>query len=157
MNCDTFTHTTVKSFNFEAARALIRRKQGLHSLLVRCLYRISWFWAPNFAAWSLFGWEIPLQVYTTQLGEHMVNNNVVFNVPDVTQIGDYITAIASAGIFARGGTQVTRAYIKESTYSWNRHSVCQKKSRFAWTGAGPRGNGRQWWRVYCSHPQVRDG
>ena len=47
----------------------------------------------------------------------MVNNNVVFNVPDVTQIGDYITAIASAGTFARGGTQVTRAYIKESTYS----------------------------------------
>ena len=35
----------------------------------------------------------------------------------------------------RGGTLVTRAYIKESTYSWNIQSVCQKKSRFAWTGA----------------------
>ena len=36
---------------------------------------------------------------------------------------------------SRGGTLVTRAYIKESTYSWNIQSVCQKKSRFAWTGA----------------------
>ena len=34
---------------------------------------------------------------------------------------------------SRGGTLVTRAYIKESTYSWNIQSVCQKKSRFAWT------------------------
>ena len=34
-----------------------------------------------------------------------------------------------------GGTLVPRAYIKESTYSWNIQSVCQKKSRFAWTGA----------------------
>ena len=32
---------------------------------------------------------------------------------------------------SRGGTLVTRAYIKESTYSWNIQSVCQKKSRFA--------------------------
>ena len=37
--------------------------------------------------------------------------------------------------FRRGGTLVTRAYIKESTYSWNIQSVCQKKSRLAWTGA----------------------
>ena len=36
---------------------------------------------------------------------------------------------------SRGGTLVIRAYIKESTYSWNIQSVCQKKSRFAWTGA----------------------
>ena len=36
---------------------------------------------------------------------------------------------------SRGGTLVTRAYIKESTYRWNVQSVCQKKSRFAWTGA----------------------
>ena len=36
---------------------------------------------------------------------------------------------------SRGGTLVTRAYIKESTYSWNIQSVCQKKSLFAWTGA----------------------
>ena len=36
---------------------------------------------------------------------------------------------------SRGGTLVTRAYIKESNYSWNIQSVCQKKSRFAWTGA----------------------
>ena len=28
---------------------------------------------------------------------------------------------------SRGGTLVTRAYIKESTYSWNIQSVCQKK------------------------------
>ena len=27
----------------------------------------------------------------------------------------------------RGGTLVTRVYIKESTYSWNIQSVCQKK------------------------------
>ena len=31
---------------------------------------------------------------------------------------------------------LTRAYIKESTYSWNIQTVCQKKSRFASTGAG---------------------
>ena len=36
---------------------------------------------------------------------------------------------------SRRGTLVTCAYIKESTYSWNIQSVCQKKSRFAWTGA----------------------
>ena len=34
----------------------------------------------------------------------------------------------------RGGTLVTRAYIEESTYSWNIQSVYQKKTRFAWTG-----------------------
>ena len=32
---------------------------------------------------------------------------------------------------SREGSLVTRAYIKESTYSWNIQSVCQKKSRFA--------------------------
>ena len=37
---------------------------------------------------------------------------------------------------SRSGTLVTRAYIKESTYSWSIQSVCQKKkSRLAWTGA----------------------
>ena len=38
---------------------------------------------------------------------------------------------------SRGGTLVTRAYIKESTYSWNIQSYSQyrKKSRFTWTGA----------------------
>ena len=37
----------------------------------------------------------------------------------------------------RGGTLVTRAYVKESTYSWNIQSYSQyrKTSRFAWTGA----------------------
>ena len=36
---------------------------------------------------------------------------------------------------SRGGTLVTRAYIKDSTYSSNIQSVYQKKSRFAGTGA----------------------
>ena len=36
---------------------------------------------------------------------------------------------------SKGGTPVTRAYIKESTYTWNIQSVYQKKSRCAWTGA----------------------
>ena len=47
--------------------------------------------------------------------------------------------IAPAGISSRRrnpeGTLVTCAYIKESTYGWNIQSVCQKKSRFAWTRA----------------------
>ena len=34
-----------------------------------------------------------------------------------------------------GGTLITRAYIKGSTYSWNIQWLCHKKSRFAWTGA----------------------
>ena len=42
--------------------------------------------------------------------------------------------IAPAGISPRG-TLVTRAYIKDSTYSSNIQSVYQKKSRFARTGA----------------------
>ena len=36
---------------------------------------------------------------------------------------------------SRGGTLIARAYIKESTYSWNMPSVCNKKSLFAWTEA----------------------
>ena len=38
---------------------------------------------------------------------------------------------------SRGGSLVTRAYIKESTYSWNIQSYSQhrKKSRFPWTRA----------------------
>ena len=36
---------------------------------------------------------------------------------------------------SRGGTLVACVYFKESTYSWNIQSACQKKSRFAWTGA----------------------
>ena len=35
----------------------------------------------------------------------------------------------------RGATVVARAYIKESTYSWDIQSVCQKNSLFTWTGA----------------------
>ena len=49
---------------------------------------------------------------------------------------------------------VARAYIKESTLSWNIQSVCQKKSRFVWTGAA--WNCWWWWRFYCSRLQVRD-
>ena len=41
--------------------------------------------------------------------------------------------IAPAGI-SRGGTLVTRAYIKDSTYSSNIQSVYWEKSRFARTG-----------------------
>ena len=38
---------------------------------------------------------------------------------------------------SRGGTLLTHAYIKESTYSWNilSYSQYRKKSRFAWKGA----------------------
>ena len=39
---------------------------------------------------------------------------------------------------SRGGTLITRAYIKGSTYSWNIQSYSQyrkKKTRFAWIGA----------------------
>ena len=36
---------------------------------------------------------------------------------------------------SRRGTLVTCVYFKESTYSWNIRSVCQRKSWFAWTEA----------------------
>ena len=69
----------------------------------------------------------------------------------------------------RGDTLVTRAYNKKSTYSWNLQSVCQRKSRFAWTGATrnrnimmtwwrqkiPKGPLRQTlWHLLCSHTSI---
>ena len=53
-------------------------------------------------------------------------------IPDYCPSRDFVQRAKS-----RGGTLVTRAYIKESTYSWNIQSYSQyrKTSRFAWTGA----------------------
>ena len=55
-----------------------------------------------------------------------------YNSRDYCQRRDFAQRAKS-----RGGTLVTRAYVKESTYSWNiqSYSQCRKKSRFAWTGA----------------------
>ena len=43
---------------------------------------------------------------------------------------------------SRGGTLVTRAYIKESTYSWNIQSYSQKRKNLDLLEQGPRGIGR---------------
>ena len=58
---------------------------------------------------------------------------------------------------SRGGTLVTRAYIKESTYSWNIQSYSQYRKTLDLLEQGPRGIGRKWWRFYCLRPQVRNG
>ena len=50
---------------------------------------------------------------------------------------------------SRGGTLVTRAYIKESTYSWNIQSVCQKKISICLN------RGREESVGNCLRPQVR--
>ena len=42
----------------------------------------------------------------------------------------------------RGGTLVTRAYIKESTYSWNVQSHSQYRKNLDLLEQGPRGIGR---------------
>ena len=43
---------------------------------------------------------------------------------------------------SRGGTLVTRAYINESTYSWNTQSYSQYRKNLDLLGQGPRGIGR---------------
>ena len=43
---------------------------------------------------------------------------------------------------SRGGTLVTRAYIKESTYSWNIQSYSQYRKNLDLLEQGPRGIGR---------------
>ena len=52
-----------------------------------------------------------------------------------------------------GGTQVTRAYIKESTYSWNieKISICLNRDREELVGNDDVSI------FYCLRPQVRNG
>ena len=54
-----------------------------------------------------------------------------------------------------GGTPVTRAYIKESTYSWNIQSVYSKIASICLNRGREESVG--WWRFYCLRPQVRNG
>ena len=56
---------------------------------------------------------------------------------------------------SRGGTPVTRAYIKESTYSWNIQSVYSKIASICLNRGREESVG--WWRFYCLRPQVRNG